>query len=336
MQVEATFTELGAGAARAAHEPLVARPLLAARLREERLRRARVRRRRPGAADNDGRMPYGWNVDGHGGAVTREVQGLRRPRGRDLSRRRHDARAHQHAGGDHVGARARRSAGVGHIRAAGRACSGRSPRSCIRVGAARVHRAESAVPDGQPRRSSGRSRSGSSSIGSQHVPFLAAPHRHRRRARRLREGRREDRPAGGRDLRRVPASTSPAPTRSSPTTCRTRRRRHGAPQQHGDHLGRVDRRRRGATCSTRSRTSSSTAGMSSASGRRGSSRSISIGRTCSGELWLAEGFTQYYGPLVAAARAARGLCARRRGRSRGFDRDRGAEPGHGSCDRPKR
>ena len=51
-------------------------------------------------------------------------------------------------------------------------------------------------------------------------------------------------------------------------------------------------------CSTRSRTSSSTAGTSSASVRRASSRSISIAPNMSGELWLAEGFTQYYGPLV--------------------------------------
>ena len=50
--------------------------------------------------------------------------------------------------------------------------------------------------------------------------------------------------------------------------------------------------------STPSRTSSFTAGTSSASGRRGSSRSISSARTFPGELWLAEGFTQYYGPLT--------------------------------------
>ena len=41
----------------------------------------------------------------------------------------------------------------------------------------------------------------------------------------------------------------------------------------------IDRRGRARICSTRSRTSSSTAGTSSASGRRGSSRSISIART---------------------------------------------------------
>src|SRR5437660_62038 len=40
----------GAGAARAANEPVVAGPLFAARLREERVRRPRVRPRRPRAA----------------------------------------------------------------------------------------------------------------------------------------------------------------------------------------------------------------------------------------------------------------------------------------------
>ena len=60
----------------------------------------------------------------------------------------------------------------------------------------------------------------------------------------------------------------------------------------------VDRRDRAAICSTRSRTSSSTAGTSSASGRRALEPFDFDRANMSGELWLAEGFTQYYGPLA--------------------------------------
>ena len=45
--------------------------------------------------------------------------------------RRYDARAHQHAGGDHVGARARRSSGHADASSRRPARGGRSPRSCI-------------------------------------------------------------------------------------------------------------------------------------------------------------------------------------------------------------
>ena len=57
------------------------------------------------------------------------------------------------------------------------------------------------------------------------------------------------------------------------------RRRHGASQQHGDHRRRDPSTISVAGCSTPSRTSSSTAGTSSASVRKGSSRSTSIART---------------------------------------------------------
>ena len=90
------------------------------------------------AFDADGRElattrpdPYGWNVAGHGGSVTVKYKVLRRSRRRHLSRRRHDPRAHQHAGRDHVGARPRRSAGRPSRSSSRPACAGRSRRSCI-------------------------------------------------------------------------------------------------------------------------------------------------------------------------------------------------------------
>ena len=70
MQVEATFTDLTAGAARAAHEPFVARPLRAARLREERVRRARGAARTAASWRSTRPDPSGWTVAAHGGAVT--------------------------------------------------------------------------------------------------------------------------------------------------------------------------------------------------------------------------------------------------------------------------
>ena len=151
------------------------------------------------AFDADGRElpttrpdPYGWNVSGSRRQRDREVQGVRRSRGRHLSRRRHDARAHQHAGGDHVGARARRSAGDGDVRAAGRhALAGRDA-AASRRDAARVHRAEPAVPDGQPVRVRARRRSAQFTV----------------------DGRA---PSGSR-------CTTPAPRPSSTATSRTSRR----------------------------------------------------------------------------------------------------------------
>ena len=131
MQVEASFTELGSAPLELRMSRVVAGPLLAARFREERLRRARVRRRRPASCRRRGPIRTGGRVSGHGGSVTVQLQGVRRPRGRHVSGHRHDARAHQHAGGDHVGARARRPAGDRDVRASRRARSGRSRRSCM-------------------------------------------------------------------------------------------------------------------------------------------------------------------------------------------------------------
>ena len=130
------------------------------------------------------------------------------------------------------------------------------------------------------------------------IPLRAASHGHRRRARCVREGRREDRPRGRRDLRRVSrvrAGFLHVPRRLPPVR---QRRRDGAPQQHGHHLVIVASERPRSACSTRWRTSSSTTGTSSASGRGRSSRSISSARTCRASSGSAEGFTQYYGPLT--------------------------------------
>ena len=122
--------------------------------------------------------------------------------------------------------------------------TGRSRRSCIRIGAARVHRAEPAVPDGQPVGVRA-GRDAPVHRRRAHVPVRAAPHRHRRRARRLRQGRREDRP------RRKARSYGEFPAlRAGPLHVPRRlpavrqRRRHGASQQHGDDRRRHRSRRR--------------------------------------------------------------------------------------------
>ena len=87
MQVEATFHRAWRGAARAAHEPLVAGALRAARLREERLRRPRLRTATGASSPTTRPDPHGWTVAAHGGSVTRALQGLRRSRRRHVSRR---------------------------------------------------------------------------------------------------------------------------------------------------------------------------------------------------------------------------------------------------------
>ena len=113
----------------------------------------------------------------------------------------------------------------------------------------------------------------------QPLPFCAASHRHRRGARRVRQDVEKDCPRGS-----APSSAS-SRLRAGPLhvprglPAVRRRRRHGAPQQHG-HDQRGSLAHDGRRCSTPWRTSSSTAGTSSASARRASSRSTSIARTC--------------------------------------------------------
>ena len=184
--------------------------------------------------------PYGWNVSWTRRQRDREVQGVRRSRRRHLSRRRHDARAHQHAGGDDVGAWPRRSRGDRRVRGTGGHALACRDAIAARRDAARVHRAEPAVPDGQPVRI----RTGNDSHIHRrvaHVPLLAPSHRDRCGTRQLREGRREDRPPGRRDLRRVSGVRARELHLSRRLLALRERRRHGASQQHGDHLVRVDR-----------------------------------------------------------------------------------------------
>ena len=81
-----------------------------------------------------------------------------------------------------MGPRARRSAVHARLRAASRALVARRDAADAGIGAIRVHRAQSAVPDGQP----GRIRAGRDSrvqTGRPRLPLCRPSHRHRRRAR---------------------------------------------------------------------------------------------------------------------------------------------------------
>jgi len=226
-----------AGHARVAHEPLVSGSLLAARLCQERLRRARVRLRWTRAADEASgpvRMERQWPR----WLGDREVQGLRRSPRRHVSRRRYHSRAHQHAGGHHVGARARRSAGDDHLRAAARhALAGgdaasrdrrRTSNDERRTTGSCVYGAKPPVSDGQPRRV--RSRHAARVHGRTHeIPLCRASHGDGCRARRVRHGRREDRAAGRRDLRRVSRVRAGRLHLRRRLSALCKRRRHGAP-----------------------------------------------------------------------------------------------------------
>ena len=199
---------------------------------------------------------------------------------------RHDARAHQHAGGDHVGARPRRSAVDADVRRRRPARAGRWRRSCT-PGATPL---EFTAPNLQYLMDS----------PAEFGPIVDAAVRRRAAARSaspcttpaptasstLRAGRGEDRPRGRRDLRRVPGLRAGQLHVSRRLPAVRQRRRHGASQQHGDDLVGVDPQRSRRGCSTPSRTSSFTAGTSSASGRARSSRSIStrehVGRAVAG------------------------------------------------------
>src|SRR5262245_49679444 len=90
--------------ARGAHEPLVARAVCGPRVCEERLRIARVRREGPGA---EGHPAESISMERRRTRRNRarRLQDLRRSCGRDVSRHRRFARAHEHAGHADVGAR---------------------------------------------------------------------------------------------------------------------------------------------------------------------------------------------------------------------------------------
>ena len=298
MQVEASFPDLSQAAARASHEPLVTGTLLAARFREERLRRARVRRRRPRTADDaTGSVRverraitaaavtvkykvYGDRVDGTYLGVDTTHAHINMPAAimwaHGLDDRPVDA----------------------HVRAAVRTCAGRSPRSCTPGS----YPLEFTAPNLQYLMDSpaefGPDRAPAVHRGRAHVPLCRAPHRHRRGARRLREGRREDRAPGRRDLRRVSGVRARLLHVSRGLSAVRERRRHGASQQHGH-----DARRRRSPAS-RERLLDTVAHeffhcWNVERIRPKGLEPFDFDRAnLSGELWLAEGFTQYYGPLV--------------------------------------
>ena len=270
----------------ARHEPVVAGPLRVARVRQERLRRAGDRRQRASAP---ARAPRSASLARRRTRRhrPRAVPRLRRSRGRHLPRGRSEPRAHQHARGAHVGARARGAAGDRRHRAARRVRLARGDPVVPHRGSVHVHRAEPRVPGRQPDRGE--------------PPRRCAPSVHRRPAARAwpadvrwRCTRRGAPPMPtptstgcgassaeeAADLRRVSGRSTPARTRSWRITCRGRSATgwstatapcsRTAPRSAG---------RRGS-CSTRRRTSSSTRGTWSGSGRARSSRSISSRRTC--------------------------------------------------------
>ena len=100
-------------------------------------------------------------------------------------------------------------------------------------------------------------------------------------------------------------------------------------------VGRLDCRDARRICSTPSRTSSSTAGTSSASGRRGSSRSTSIARTCPASSGWPKASRSTTGRWRCSARSS-STSPRRPGRFDRPDRERGAKAPGTWCARPKR
>ena len=148
--------------------------------------------------------PYGWTVAGHGGSVTvkYKVYGDRVDGtylGIDTTH------AHINMPAAIMWARGLddRPARVTFVQPAGHEVAGRDAAAPGTV-AARVHRAQPAVPDGQP----GGVRAGRDPAVHRRLAHASASSLHHTgtdgRARRLREGRREDRPPGG---RRSSAST---------------------------------------------------------------------------------------------------------------------------------
>ena len=136
------------------------------------------------------------------------------------------ARAHQHAGGADVGARARRAAGARDVRAAAGQAAGGWRRSCSRRDdPLDLHRAEPAVPDGQPHRVRhlhAAELHGATDGGRGTPTFRIALHHDGDEAE-LDAFAATSRRSSARqraDLRRVRRASTAAPTRSSPTTCR--------------------------------------------------------------------------------------------------------------------
>ena len=221
--------------ARAADEPRVSGPLLAARFRQERLRRARVRRRRPRAADDeagsvrlDGAEPrrrasrckykvFGDRVDGTYLGIDATHAHINMPAAVMWARGFDD-----------------RPATIAFDPPAGKRWQVATQLHPADLGA-RVHRAEPSVPDGQPGGVRTGARCGSSRSGRSTFPPRAAPHRYRGRADSLVKDveqivRQEGAIYG--EYPDVRAGLLHVPRGSAAVR---ERRRHGAPQQHGDH-----------------------------------------------------------------------------------------------------
>ena len=232
---------------------------------------------------------------------------------------------------------ARRSAGLADFEPpAGAQLAGRDA-AASRRDAARVHRAEPAVPDGQP----GRIRSGRDARVHRRTASRSASRcitrRHARRGRRLRPRRREDRPRAARRSSASSRGTSPATTRSSPTTCPTP---SGDGMEHRNSTvmtSRLDRCEPGALrCSARV-AHEFFHGWNVERIRPRSLEPFDFERAnMSGELWLAEGFTQYYGPLAHGARRDSPISTRPSTDIRRARRERGARIRRAWFDRRKR
>ena len=299
MQVEATFTDLAKRHARAAHEPLVAGPLFAARLREERLRRARVRRRRPRAARRRGRIRTGGTSPATAARVTVRYKVFGdRVDGTYLA----VDTTHAHI---NMPAAIMWAHGLDD-RPVDRHASSSRP-ACSWQVATQLHPGSTPLEFTAPNLQylmDSPSEFGPIAIRQFTVgarTFRFALH-HTGTDAEL-DGFVKDVEkivrAGRRDLRRVSRHTSRAHYTFLADYLPYA---NGDGMEHRNSTVITVRRsrspRRATICSTRSRTSSSIAGTSSASGRRASSRSISIARTCPASCGSPKGFTQYYGPLV--------------------------------------
>ncbi len=164
-----------------------------------------------------------------------------------------------------------------------------------------VHRAEPAVPDGQPVRVQ--------RVRAAHVhrarrgPHAGVPpggpsRGHRRGARRAGARRRRRSSAKRARVRRVPGVRKQHLYVHRRLPAVGQRRRHGASQQHDPHVGVLDSHQTGSICSI----PISHEFFHAWNVERIRPQSLEPfnfeDANMSGELWLAEGFTSYYGPLI--------------------------------------
>ena len=251
--------------------------------------------------------PYQWNVTGHDGTVriVYKVFG-NRVDGTYLGVD-DVARAHEHAGDADVGARLRHAAGARHV-------SSRRP-DCHWKPATQLFPTDDpwtfTAPNLQylmdsPTELSDytlRSFKVHNPDGKEFTIRTAVHHDgDRRRRRRVRRGRREDRQRGGGGIRRV--SRLRHRHLHVPRRLRAvgRRRRHGAPQQHGRAVADLVQESAGSARACSARVSHEFFHCWNVERIRPKTLEPFDfeDANISGELWLAEGFTQYYGPLIMA------------------------------------